>query len=1230
MKLKRLVIQGFKSFKDRTTIHFDEGITGIVGPNGCGKSNIVDALFWVMGEQSAKHLRGNSMKDVIFAGSSKYNPGSWAEVSLVLDNDTKKHIHIGQKVSSPSEIQLTRKLYRNGESEYRINDLPSRLKDIQEVFMDTGAGSKSYSIIAQGEINRLVQAKPEERRMMIEEVAGITKFKIRKRESLRKIDQTQANMSRLSDLKNEIEKNLKSLKSQSEKAEKARSLKEKIKKGELITNSHKVFDLLKKYKDGKNSVSEKKIEVTEKLKEKDILEIYLEEKKLLKEENVEKVELLQDEFNFYSKELASNESKLQGLIKLKEEKESLVERFEREKKLSESELEKRIKKKEEIELKLEELESIGEQDIDFEEEEEKLSALMEGLEEKEEDLKVLESSLSDETQRLLLTDQKLFKNTSKIEELSKNLDDINKEVEEVEKRYLGFSTEVVEERKEVQGRKEELQLLESQEVESIKEIDDLEDKFKESKRVFNQASNKVIQEETMLKSLEDLRDSIEGSESGTSDFLNENKDHYQLFGNLVDCQEKYEKGVQVLLNDFLDTVISKNGETQEFCDWQKENHEKTLDIFMSSLEDSSASSDEFEQEVLERLKLAGYNSVKSLFDVISIPENLKTKLKGTMSGFYLVDSLNPSDFCETLKTLKFKRIVSVDGKILIKKFDGGKIINCNLSDTSNLLEQNNKIKNLEESLILSRQKFNSAEETLGKIEHDLNEKREQQKSLSEKKQKVREEYRIQKSGLEIKLENHSFNSSRLNVLKERKQDFSQEKLGYIEGEETIRVEKEELEEKIETYKVKFEELEQEVQVERKSYEAHKEDFLRKKIEVDSFEEKLKAFKDQSEDLIEQIGTYKERIQSYESSFEESQEIIESLEEETKTLTVENKEKAEELSDKEELLGNFKDELADLLLEMEEKGKLVKSMSLRINKLEKDILEFETKSERFLLEEEEIVKNIFEKYKIDLRESVGRFLNLIEEDYEELNTLEDLFVETLEDGTEVQIEKESFEFQKRFPQEVKDWQVKFKNYKSQYNALGEINWQAIEDYNHQKIRFDFLKDQEDELNRSLVDLEAAIAQIDKKSKERFKEAFVEVNERFEKVFPIIFGGGESSLKITGGFDDPDAGIDIIARPPGKKMQNINLMSGGEKALTAVSLIFSIFLVKPSPFCLLDEVDAPLDDANVGRFNDLLREMSSESQFILITHNKKTMELNDRLYGVTMQEPGISKTMSIQLQ
>ena len=241
MRLKRLIIQGFKSFKDRTTINFDDGITGIVGPNGCGKSNIVDALFWVMGEQSAKHLRGKSMRDLIFSGSSKYNPGAFAEATLVLENDTGKHIHIGNQVLKPTEIQLTRKLYRNGETEYRINGEPARLRDIQEVFMDTGAGAKSYSIIAQGEINRLVQAKPEERRVMIEEVAGITKFKARKRESLRKIEATESNLSRLNDLQIEIEKNLRSLQKQAEKAERARSLKEKIRRNELVVNSHKVF-----------------------------------------------------------------------------------------------------------------------------------------------------------------------------------------------------------------------------------------------------------------------------------------------------------------------------------------------------------------------------------------------------------------------------------------------------------------------------------------------------------------------------------------------------------------------------------------------------------------------------------------------------------------------------------------------------------------------------------------------------------------------------------------------------------------------------------------------------------------------------------------------------------------------------------------------------------------------------------------------------------------------------
>ena len=355
MKLKKLVVQGFKSFRDKTTIFFDEGITGIVVPNGCGKSNIVDALFWIMGEQSAKHLRGNSMRDVIFSGSSKYAPANYAECSLFIENDTGKHIHIGNKLVAPSEIQLTRKLYRNGETEYKINGAQCRLRDIQEVFMDTGAGAKSYSIIAQGEINRLVQSKPEERRVMIEEVAGITKFKMRRKESLKKIQATEQNLSRLNDLKTEIERNLGSLKKQAEKAQKARSLKEKIKRDEIIVDGHKVFDLLKNYRDFNTEVNEATINLESWKTTKNSLEIDLEEERSQKEIKIKKIDVAQAEYNEVSKELAQMEERLSNLCDSLSTKEKLIEDKKNELKEIVDEKANRETRKSDLETKKEEL-----------------------------------------------------------------------------------------------------------------------------------------------------------------------------------------------------------------------------------------------------------------------------------------------------------------------------------------------------------------------------------------------------------------------------------------------------------------------------------------------------------------------------------------------------------------------------------------------------------------------------------------------------------------------------------------------------------------------------------------------------------------------------------------------------------------------------------------------------------------------------------------------------------
>ena len=314
--------------------------------------------------------------------------------------------------------------------------------------------------------------------------------------------------------------------------------------------------------------------------------------------------------------------------------------------------------------------------------------------------------------------------------------------------------------------------------------------------------------------------------------------------------------------------------------------------------------------------------------------------------------------------------------------------------------------------------------------------------------------------------------------------------------------------------------------------------------------------------------------------------------------------------------------------MQSRENELKDLTTKINQIEKKNVELSLKVEQIIIDEEILTKDCFDKYRVDLRDVLKLHLEYTTENLDGLSLREGMFEMESEEGVQV-IEKVSYSFDKKFPAVLRESRDKYKRYRGELNRLGEINWQAIEDYDRQKLRYDFLKSQETELKKSIEDLELAISHIDEKSKTRFKDAFGEVNMRFEKVFPIIFGGGEARLEVVGDLDSDECGIDIIAKPPGKKMQSINLMSGGEKAMTAVSLIFSIFLVKPSPFCLLDEVDAPLDDANVGRFNELLREMSSESQFILITHNKKTMELNDTLYGVTMQEPGVSKAVSVQL-
>ncbi len=1224
MRLNRLIIQGFKSFKDKTVIIFDEGITGIVGPNGCGKSNIVDALFWVMGEQSAKHLRGTSMKDLIFAGSSKYTPASFAEVTLVLDNVNGKHIHISGAVSKPAEIHLTRKLYRNGETEYRINGEPARLKDIHEVFMDTGAGAKSYSIIAQGEINKLVQAKPEERRVMIEEVAGITKFKLRKKESLKKIEQTQSNLIRLEDLQNEIYKNLKNLERQAEKAEKARTLRERIKKYELIVESHREHDYLQDFTNASSMLASRETEHENLTLRKSQLDLLLEDEKIQKIDMMERIDVAQDDFNDHSKELAAAEERVKHLKKSLIDKEKQIERAQKENEELNLDIEKRSERLEALTAQLQDLESNNYEQMDFSNLEEKVELLKSQMFDLEEELGEKRRELNASKEKLQALDNEAFKNSSKLEEFSRLLQDLTAEIETLEKTTSNFTDDLMKDRATVKSSGAKVEEFKAAMPLLKEEVDQLQSELKTNDAKYRELSRDVIQLESKRQSLIEINNSAEGRRAGAVELVQKVDDgSLEVLGKLIECDPEYAVAVEQLIGESLDVVLSTQGK-EAFANLMNE-FESTVDVLWP--QDGIISS-----ESIGRLETQGCQNMKALVDIVRINnQDYAAKLSKILNGFFVVENLTTELASKINPDIQFKGLVSKDGKVLIKKVGNSVLYgvrNDSASEAQGIVQRNNLIQEMGVELETKQSELAIVETTIMQIETTLAEK----KTLLEEKTKEFNEvntlYAATKAALESKESNQSSNSSRLQILQNRKSETSRTRLELLESDEKLINNKEDLDGKVQEFSSEVADLESRYQELKITFENERDEMMELKVKAQSYQQQLTSLKSQIEDVNAQIDRYREKQEANTELLENFNTEIENAQLEAENVEASNRDLAEVLSEKESFLNLLKDQIAQVLLSMQEKESELKEINNRLNKIEKENVELELRTTQIIQEEELLVKDIFERYKVDLRSVMMKHLEISSEQITDLKDLSAMYVMETEDGTK-EIEAVDYEFEKRFPGQIKEAKEKFRDYKTEFNRLGEINWAAIEEYDRQKLRYDFLKTQEEELKRSLTDLQTAITHIDEKSKERFKEAFFEVNERFSKVFPIIFGGGEAKLEVTGDLDSIECGVDIIAKPPGKKMQSITLMSGGEKAMTAVSLIFSIFLVKPSPFCLLDEVDAPLDDANVGRFNELLREMSSESQFILITHNKKTMELNDTLYGVTMQEPGVSKAVSVQL-
>lgn len=1224
MKLKRLIIQGFKSFKDRTTIHFDDGITGIVGPNGCGKSNIVDSLFWVMGAQSAKHLRGSNMKDLIFSGTSKYGPGSFAEASLVLENTEGKHIHIGNKVVCPNEIKITRKLYRNGETEYRLNDASCRLKDVQEVFMDTGAGAKSYSIIAQGEINKLVQAKPVERRTMIEEVAGVTKFKIRRKESIRKMDQTQQNLDRLRDLATEIDRQLKNLQSQAEKAMRAKKLKERIEKYDLVVASHEEFEYLKSLQDNLTFLMEKKIDLESKISTRDQIEISLQEERITKDEKVEELEILNADFNQLSKELSAAEERLNSMCQSISDKEGQVDQRRSEKVLIEEDILNRNEKLTEARERLDAIDEEENSEDSLLDLKEQVETFEETLEANHSEQEMLEATFQEITQKKDEIDKTLLKKDSRIEYVSGQIEEISSEVETTETQYSGFHQEVSEKRASFKDAKEELEVLEERLNSQKEEKIELDQSFQMTRSEEKELSQKLIKKTAEKESHEIILQELSGSEEGTK-VLNK-KFESANFRSIEECiktDDQYIPAVNRVIALSKD-VLAGEFLLDEVVPFVKENVSGQVDLLLSK------GVSKISEETKERLEVLLSGTPTILSDVVDSFGPQADAIKNIFSKFVVVDEINEKILNSLPSDLPISGIISCDGKSMGTQVGGAWTFQFkNIQQQSiSRLERINLIESLETEIeILEKELINKQEELSGKeirLEECRSSIEELQSEVSEKKGFVTE-LRATSEALE---KNYEIHQSKIEKLIIKRNAFSEEKFQLIEDIDKLNDEKTHCDEIFDTAKENLETKREEFKDLKYQVDEIRRQYLEKELQYKSHLERRETILNQVEDLESQLERLQQRMEKTNEMLETLETDIKTLEGDTQELELQNKEQADDLKVKEEVISDHRDALATLLNAMNDREENTKKLSKEINELEKNLVEKDLKVKQIIEEESHLVKDTFEKYQIDLREVLIPEVGFNEHFEEELTDVSSIFKTDEEEPKP--IEKQPYEFVRRYGQDLKDCKSKLRNSRTELGKLGSINWQAVEEYEQQKLRSEFLRNQEQELVQSLSDLGLAIEHIDLKSRERFKMAFEEVNTRFEKVFPIIFGGGSAKLKVSGNLDDPECGVEIIAQPPGKKMQNMNLMSGGEKALTAVSLIFSIFLVKPSPFCLLDEVDAPLDDANVGRFNELLREMSSESQFILITHNKKTMELNDTLYGVTMQEPGVSKAVSVQLQ
>ncbi|MEM9101570.1 MAG: chromosome segregation protein SMC [Pseudomonadota bacterium] len=1174
MRLKQIKLAGFKSFVDPTTAPFPENLTAIVGPNGCGKSNLIDAVRWVMGESSAKHLRGDSMSDVIFNGSTGRKPVAQASVELVFDNSDSTLVG---EYAKYNEISTKRLVTREGQSNYYLNGTKCRRKDITDIFLGTGLGPRSYAIIEQGMISRLIESKPQELRVFIEEAAGISKYKERRRETENRIRHTRENLERLNDIREELDKQLSHLQKQANAAKKFKDLKaeERLHKAHLALLRWQTLD--EKVKQSETLISQLEVELESRSADQRGVDASIEK---TREEHHEQTELFNDiQGHFYS--IGSDIARIEQAIKHSNERKQQLsdDLLQAKSALHQSEEHKAL-------------------------DDEKQELLNEELLEAEPELQMLEESMELSAERVLELEASLQESQSEWDEFYAKSADNKKQAEVLQTRIT--HSESVIERLQLRISKQEEERLQlsidnnQEEInEFIEELNLLDDEFVLTQtRVGNQLQELKTKRENLksetqklsatrleydkdkkrLMTLEALQHAaLNQAGKETQEFLDQKglADKPKLV-SFLDVQPGWEKALETVLASDLDAIVLQSfdeliaaGNEHGVSLSMIQSHADTRSLDNTRLNstsgnptDTSKTAKLLSECISTSIDLSGWlNQIYVAKDLVSAQELLASLGKAdsvvTSCGIWLGQGWVKMDNEATSEQGVLEREKAIDSlkqltdshqeKIqtlenwIDKETDGLAALEEEWQNAQDSLNDLNQVRNqLQTKVGASRAKLEQVNKRLERIQLDMTENKQQQ-------QEEQEELAHQRIELEQYLEAMADDED----CREKLQASREDKRSILEGA-------------------------------RLQAKEDKEKYHQLSIRAESIRVEKNSLISNQQRIIEQMSQLQERIETLQLSQEENEEPIALMQEELE-LSLQKRVNVE----------------VDLKLAREK----LEEVEERIRQLDKQRVNSEQNSMA--------IREKLERSRVDCQGLVVQRKNHLEQ------------IEALETtAAEIQASVDD----KLTEDTLVD---KLSSIAKSITRLGAINLAAIDEFQTQNERKVYLDSQHDDLQEALETLETAIRKIDKETRNRFKDTFELVNSGLQELFPKVFGGGHAYLELTGD-DLLDTGVAIMARPPGKKNSTIHLLSGGEKALTALSLVFAIFRLNPAPFCMLDEVDAPLDDANVGRFCKLVKEMSQAVQFIYISHNKVSMEMARQLQGVTMHEPGVSRLVSVDIE